>query len=82
MTHNGETKKDEGIGGCFGGVEHENGGGRLRLLTFTTACYCRWGAKAAVAAAWRRRWCCRFWGEEQPAVVAGGVASCGCCCAP
>ena len=33
MAHNGNTKKGECIGDCCGGVEHENGGGRLRLLT-------------------------------------------------
>ena len=28
----GELVKGEGIRGCYGGVEHENGGGRLRGL--------------------------------------------------
>ena len=52
----GELVKGEGIGGCYGGMEHENGGGKVAWAAVggvTAACSCCWGQNAATAAARR-----------------------------
>ena len=57
-------------GGCYGGVEHENGGGRLRLLT----------SQQPAAVVREQKWQLLLLGGDGGAVGSGEKRAVGCGC--